>query len=181
VGKKPPQEIGIKVKNHSACGLPLAHNKSFRKLLKEIIGESAPRLTELNPKEFAGFQVGLLNKVGCALERSGSAHFAWYMCCLKRWPIWRVLLVLLLLLLIVVDFRFLFVCYFFFETGFLSVTLAVLELTLYIRLALNSQRSMWLPQPQPLHLLLPLLGLNIYTTRHGLELVIINKAILRLF
>ena len=101
VGKKPPQEIGIKVKNHSACGLPLAHNKSFRKLLKEIIGESAPRLTELNPKEFAGFQVGLLNKVGCALERSGSAHFAWYMCCLKRWPIWRVLLVLLLLLLIV--------------------------------------------------------------------------------
>uniref|UniRef100_A0A8C6II61 Integrator complex subunit 6 like n=1 Tax=Mus spicilegus TaxID=10103 RepID=A0A8C6II61_MUSSI len=62
VGKKPPQEIGIKVKNHSACGLPLAHNKSFRKLLKEIIGESAPRLTELNPKEFAGFQVGLLNK-----------------------------------------------------------------------------------------------------------------------
>ncbi|XP_031216674.1 integrator complex subunit 6-like isoform X2 [Mastomys coucha] len=62
VGKKPPQEAGIKVKNHSACGLPLAHNKSFRKLLKEIIGESAPRLTELNTKEFAGFQVGLLNK-----------------------------------------------------------------------------------------------------------------------
>nr|XP_038956478.1 integrator complex subunit 6-like isoform X3 [Rattus norvegicus] len=62
VGKKPPQEIGIKVKNHSGSGLPLAHNKSFRKLLKEIIGESAPRLTELNTKEFAGFQVGLLNK-----------------------------------------------------------------------------------------------------------------------
>ncbi|XP_050998522.1 sarcoma antigen 1 isoform X3 [Acomys russatus] len=62
VGKKPPKEIGIKVKNHSASGLPLAHNKNFRKLLKEIIGESAPRLTELNTKEFAGFQVGLLNK-----------------------------------------------------------------------------------------------------------------------
>ncbi|CAO2622014.1 Integrator complex subunit 6-like [Lemmus lemmus] len=62
VGKKPPQEIGIKVKNHSGGGLPLAHNKSFRKLLKEIIGENAPRLMELNTKEFAGFQVGLFNK-----------------------------------------------------------------------------------------------------------------------
>lgn len=62
VGKKPPQEIGIKVKNHSGGGLPLAHNKNFRKLLKEIIGESAPRLTELNTKEFAGFQIGLFNK-----------------------------------------------------------------------------------------------------------------------
>nr|XP_021484049.1 integrator complex subunit 6-like isoform X4 [Meriones unguiculatus] len=62
VGKKPPQEIGIKVKNHSGSGLPLAHNRNFRKLLKEIIGESTPRLTELNTKEFAGFQIGLLNK-----------------------------------------------------------------------------------------------------------------------
>ncbi|XP_029423036.1 integrator complex subunit 6-like isoform X4 [Nannospalax galili] len=62
VGKKPPQEIGIKVKNHSGGGMLLAHNKNFRKLLKEIIGEAAPRLTELNTKEFAGFQVGLLNK-----------------------------------------------------------------------------------------------------------------------
>ncbi|XP_047620001.1 integrator complex subunit 6-like isoform X6 [Phacochoerus africanus] len=62
VGKKPPQEIGIKVKNHSGDGVSLTHNKNFRKLLKEIIGESAPRLTELNTKEFAGFQVGLLNK-----------------------------------------------------------------------------------------------------------------------
>ncbi|XP_057574273.1 integrator complex subunit 6-like isoform X13 [Hippopotamus amphibius kiboko] len=62
VGKKPPQEIGIKVKNHSGGGVSLTHNKNFRKLLKEIIGETAPRLTELNAKEFAGFQVGLLNK-----------------------------------------------------------------------------------------------------------------------
>lgn len=65
MGKKPPQEIGIKVKNHSGDGVSLTHNKNFRKLLKEIIGESAPRLTELNTKEFAGFQVGLLNKVSC--------------------------------------------------------------------------------------------------------------------
>uniref|UniRef100_E1BG98 Integrator complex subunit 6 like n=1 Tax=Bos taurus TaxID=9913 RepID=E1BG98_BOVIN len=62
VGKKPPQEIGIKVKNHSGGGVSLTHNKNFRKLLKEIIGDTAPRLTELNTKEFAGFQVGLLNK-----------------------------------------------------------------------------------------------------------------------
>ncbi|XP_041493251.1 integrator complex subunit 6-like isoform X2 [Microtus oregoni] len=62
VGKKPPQEIGIKVKNYSASGLALAHNKNFRKLLKEIIGENAPRLMELTTKEFAGFQIGLFNK-----------------------------------------------------------------------------------------------------------------------
>ncbi|KAK2084030.1 Integrator complex subunit 6-like [Saguinus oedipus] len=62
VGKKPPQETGIKVKNHSGGGMSLTHNKNFRKLLKEITGEAALRLTELNTKEFAGFQVGLLNK-----------------------------------------------------------------------------------------------------------------------
>ncbi|XP_066212629.1 integrator complex subunit 6-like isoform X1 [Saccopteryx leptura] len=62
VGKKPPQEIGIKVKNHSGGVVSLTHSKNFRKLLKEIIGETSPRLTELNNKEFAGFQVGLLNK-----------------------------------------------------------------------------------------------------------------------
>ncbi|XP_012934155.1 integrator complex subunit 6-like isoform X1 [Heterocephalus glaber] len=62
VGKKAPQEMGIKVKNHSGGNLSLAHNKNFRKLLKEITGETALRLTELNTKEFAGFQVGLLNK-----------------------------------------------------------------------------------------------------------------------
>ncbi|XP_020034292.1 integrator complex subunit 6-like isoform X6 [Castor canadensis] len=62
VGKKPPQETGIKVKNHSGGGVPMAHHKNFRKLLKEITGETVLRLTELNPKEFAGFQVGLLNK-----------------------------------------------------------------------------------------------------------------------
>ncbi|KAM5128715.1 integrator complex subunit 6-like isoform 4-T4 [Callospermophilus lateralis] len=62
VGKKPPQEIGIKVKNHSGGGVSLVHNKNFRKLLKEITGETALKLTELNTKEFAGFQLGLLNK-----------------------------------------------------------------------------------------------------------------------
>lgn len=46
----------------------MTHNKNFRKLLKEIIGDTAPRLTELNTKEFAGFQVGLLNKVNCDID-----------------------------------------------------------------------------------------------------------------
>lgn len=46
----------------------MTHSKNFRKLLKEIIGETVPRLTELNTKEFAGFQVGLLNKVNCNMN-----------------------------------------------------------------------------------------------------------------
>ncbi|XP_042553444.1 sarcoma antigen 1 isoform X1 [Dipodomys spectabilis] len=62
MGKKPPQEIGIKVKNQSGVGVPLAQSKNFRKLLKEITGDTVLKLTELNPKELAGFQVGLLNK-----------------------------------------------------------------------------------------------------------------------
>ncbi|XP_006877502.1 PREDICTED: protein DDX26B-like [Chrysochloris asiatica] len=62
VGKKPPQEIGIKVKNHSAGVLSLTHSPNFRKLLNEITGETALRLAELSTKEFAGFQIGLLNK-----------------------------------------------------------------------------------------------------------------------
>ncbi|KFO37270.1 Protein DDX26B [Fukomys damarensis] len=62
VGKKAPQEMGIKVKNHSGGNLSLAHNTNFRKLLKEITGETTLSLTELNTKEFSGFQVGLLNK-----------------------------------------------------------------------------------------------------------------------
>ncbi|XP_006881953.1 PREDICTED: protein DDX26B-like [Elephantulus edwardii] len=62
VGKKPPQEIGIKVKNHSGGGVSLTHSQNFRKLLNEITGETAVRLAEVNTKEFAGFQIGLLNK-----------------------------------------------------------------------------------------------------------------------
>nr|XP_023395249.1 integrator complex subunit 6-like isoform X8 [Loxodonta africana] len=62
VGKKPPQEIGIKVKNHAGSGVSLTHSQNFRKLLNEITGEAALRLAELSIKEFAGFQIGLLNK-----------------------------------------------------------------------------------------------------------------------
>lgn len=56
------------MKNHSGGGMSLTHNKNFRKLLKEIIGETSSRLTELNTKEFAGFQIGLLNKVNYGIS-----------------------------------------------------------------------------------------------------------------
>ncbi|XP_041095790.1 integrator complex subunit 6-like isoform X2 [Polyodon spathula] len=61
VGKKPPQETGIKVKNHSNA-LSLAHRKDFKQLLQGITGEAPLMLTDLNLKEFAGFQIALLNK-----------------------------------------------------------------------------------------------------------------------
>lgn len=61
VGKKPPQETGIKVKNHSNA-LSLAHRKDFKQLLQGITGEAPLMLTDINLKEFAGFQIALLNK-----------------------------------------------------------------------------------------------------------------------
>lgn len=62
VGKKAPQETGIKVKNHSSS-LSLAHRRDFKQLLQGITGEGPLRLVDINFKEFAGFQIGLLNKV----------------------------------------------------------------------------------------------------------------------
>ncbi|XP_053735331.1 integrator complex subunit 6 isoform X2 [Synchiropus splendidus] len=61
VGKKAPQETGIKVKNHSNA-LSLAHRRDFKQLLQGIAGEGPLRLADLNFKEFAGFQIALLNK-----------------------------------------------------------------------------------------------------------------------
>lgn len=61
VGKKAPQETGIKVKNHSSS-LSLAHRRDFKQLLQGITGEGPLRLGEVNFKEFAGFQIALLNK-----------------------------------------------------------------------------------------------------------------------
>ncbi|XP_052470631.1 integrator complex subunit 6 isoform X2 [Carassius gibelio] len=61
VGKKPPQETGIKVKNHSSA-LSLAHRCDFKQLLQGITGEVPLRLIDMNFKEFAGFQIALLNK-----------------------------------------------------------------------------------------------------------------------
>ncbi|XP_078415550.1 integrator complex subunit 6-like isoform X1 [Cetorhinus maximus] len=61
VGKKPLQESAIKVKNRSNS-LSLAHRKDLRQIMMGITGELPYRLLDLNVKEFAGFQVGILNK-----------------------------------------------------------------------------------------------------------------------
>ncbi|KAJ8282794.1 hypothetical protein COCON_G00053130 [Conger conger] len=61
VGKKPPQETGLKVKNHSS-GPSLALRRDFKQLLQGITGETPLRLADVNLKEFAGFQIALLNK-----------------------------------------------------------------------------------------------------------------------
>ncbi|XP_060688355.1 integrator complex subunit 6 isoform X2 [Hemiscyllium ocellatum] len=61
VGKKSPQELGIKVKNQSSV-LSLAHRRDFKQLLQGISGEVPLRPMELNMKEFAGFQIAILNK-----------------------------------------------------------------------------------------------------------------------
>lgn len=61
VGKKAPQETGIKVRNHSSS-LSLAHRRDFKQLLQGITGEGPLRLVDMNFKEFAGFQIALLNK-----------------------------------------------------------------------------------------------------------------------
>ncbi|XP_067848725.1 integrator complex subunit 6 isoform X3 [Heptranchias perlo] len=61
VGKKPVQESAIKVKNRSN-NLSLAHRKDLKQILMGITGELPYRLLDLNMKEFAGFQIGILNK-----------------------------------------------------------------------------------------------------------------------
>ncbi|XP_067853444.1 integrator complex subunit 6 isoform X3 [Heptranchias perlo] len=61
VGKKTPQELGIKVKNQSSV-LSLAHRRDFKQLLQGITGEVPLRPVELSMKEFAGFQIAILNK-----------------------------------------------------------------------------------------------------------------------
>ncbi|KAM6923892.1 integrator complex subunit 6 [Xenentodon cancila] len=61
VGKKAPQESGIKVINQSSS-LSLAHRRDFKQLLQGITGEGPLRLIDINFKEFAGFQIALLNK-----------------------------------------------------------------------------------------------------------------------
>lgn len=63
IGKKSPQETGIKVSNGTSIP-SLAVRKDFKQLLQEITGEMPQRMLELNVREFAGFQIALLNKVG---------------------------------------------------------------------------------------------------------------------
>ncbi|NXC00501.1 INT6 protein, partial [Orthonyx spaldingii] len=61
VGKKVAQETGIKVRSRSH-NLSMAHRNDFQHLLQGITGEIPHRLLDLNMKEYAGFQIALLNK-----------------------------------------------------------------------------------------------------------------------
>ncbi|KAG6925076.1 integrator complex subunit 6, partial [Chelydra serpentina] len=61
VGKKVAQETGIKVRSRSH-NLSMAHRNDFQQLLQGITGEIPHRLLDLNMKEYAGFQIALLNK-----------------------------------------------------------------------------------------------------------------------
>ncbi|XP_061690912.1 integrator complex subunit 6 isoform X2 [Syngnathoides biaculeatus] len=61
VGKKAPQETGMRVKNHSSS-LSLAQRRDFKQLLHGITGEGPLRMVDSNFKEFSGFQIALLNK-----------------------------------------------------------------------------------------------------------------------
>ncbi|KAM4796933.1 integrator complex subunit 6 [Rhinophrynus dorsalis] len=61
IGKKIPQETGIKVRNGSNP-LSLAIRKDFKQLLQEITGEVPQKHLDLTIKEFASFQIVLLNK-----------------------------------------------------------------------------------------------------------------------
>lgn len=62
VGKKVAQETGIKVRSRSH-NLSMAHRNDFQHLLQGITGEIPHRPLDLNMKEYAGFQIALLNKV----------------------------------------------------------------------------------------------------------------------
>lgn len=76
VGKRPPQETGIKVGKHSSAP-SLSHGCDFKRLLRCVTGD-AP-LPDVSAKEFAGFQIALLSKVpfGKTLEgRSAASRHA---------------------------------------------------------------------------------------------------------
>ncbi|XP_030642056.1 integrator complex subunit 6 isoform X2 [Chanos chanos] len=61
VGKKVAPEGGIKLRTQSFT-LSLAHRKDFTQVLRSIMGDSAVMPMELNPKEFSGFQLAVMNK-----------------------------------------------------------------------------------------------------------------------
>ncbi|KAI5107416.1 integrator complex subunit 6 [Silurus meridionalis] len=58
VGKKAGPDMGIKLRLRGSA-LSLAHRKDFAQLLQGIMGDG---LLEINPKEFSGFQLAVLNK-----------------------------------------------------------------------------------------------------------------------
>lgn len=62
IGKKPPPDAGIKVRWRGG-GLSLAQRRDFIQQLQSLTGDTPALPLELNPKEFQGFQLALLNKV----------------------------------------------------------------------------------------------------------------------
>uniref|UniRef100_A0A8C5EBS2 VWFA domain-containing protein n=1 Tax=Gouania willdenowi TaxID=441366 RepID=A0A8C5EBS2_GOUWI len=61
IGKKPTPEAGIKVRWRGSS-IPLAHRRDFIQQLQSLTGEAPTLPMELNPKEFQGFHLALLNK-----------------------------------------------------------------------------------------------------------------------
>ncbi|XP_042350500.1 LOW QUALITY PROTEIN: integrator complex subunit 6 [Plectropomus leopardus] len=61
IGKKQPPEAGIKVRWRGG-GISLAQRRDFIQQLQSLSGEAPTLPLELNPKEFQGFQLALLNK-----------------------------------------------------------------------------------------------------------------------
>ncbi|XP_077584703.1 integrator complex subunit 6 [Stigmatopora nigra] len=62
IGKKAPPETGIKVRWRGSGGISLAQRRDFIQQLQSISNDAPPPLLELNPKEFQGFHLALLNK-----------------------------------------------------------------------------------------------------------------------
>ncbi|KAF4086653.1 hypothetical protein AMELA_G00086370 [Ameiurus melas] len=58
VGKKAGPDVGIKLRLRGSA-LSLAHRKDFAQLLQSIMGDGP---LDINPKEFSGFQLAVLNK-----------------------------------------------------------------------------------------------------------------------
>ncbi|XP_054643815.1 integrator complex subunit 6 isoform X1 [Dunckerocampus dactyliophorus] len=61
IGKKPPPEAGIKVCWRGG-GISLAQRRDFIQQLQSLSGDAHVLPLELNPKEFQGFHLALLNK-----------------------------------------------------------------------------------------------------------------------
>uniref|UniRef100_A0A665WPG6 Integrator complex subunit 6 n=1 Tax=Echeneis naucrates TaxID=173247 RepID=A0A665WPG6_ECHNA len=61
IGKKPPPEAGIKVRWRGG-GISLAQRRDFIQQLQSLTGDGPTLPLELNPKEFQGFHLALLNK-----------------------------------------------------------------------------------------------------------------------
>ncbi|MBN3305492.1 INT6 protein, partial [Amia calva] len=61
VGKKAPQDCGVKVRSRGNT-LSLAQRRDFTQILQGITGEAPLCPLELNPKQFTGFHISVLNK-----------------------------------------------------------------------------------------------------------------------